>query len=233
MAVQKAHGLWCDDRALKVKMAKFGKEFGPKPRSIQVSQTRKAANDNHMATAGYQRTRSLAEVVRGRGIQTAAIRTIHAVEEGNGWLYESVVARLKPSSSVVNFKEEIIRKGFGDVKVRMGGGRNMVLTFNSVEDMKVKFQKMQEWLNEWCESAHEWQHGLVFEQERYVWLSCYGVPLNLWSFITFNSIGKNLWSCYGVPLNLRECNQHFFGVDLISEGKYIWSNGRWLLRIRN
>lgn len=51
MAVQKAHGLWCDDKALKVKMAEFGKEFGPKPRSIQVSLTRKAANDNHMATA--------------------------------------------------------------------------------------------------------------------------------------------------------------------------------------
>ncbi|KAL7220024.1 hypothetical protein ACSBR2_012981 [Camellia fascicularis] len=70
MAVQKAHGLWCDDRALKVKMAEFGKE------------------------------------------------------------------------------EEIVRRGFGDIKVRMGGGRDMVLTFKSAEAMKDKFQKMQEWLNE-------------------------------------------------------------------------------------
>ncbi|KAF5933213.1 hypothetical protein HYC85_029384 [Camellia sinensis] len=28
------------------------------------------------------------------------------------------------------------------------------------------------------------------EQERRVWLSCYGVPLNLWSYNTFSSIGK-------------------------------------------
>lgn len=157
--------------------------------------------------------------MRGRGIQTAAIRTIHVVEEGNGWLYESVVARLKPSFSMVNFKEEIARKGFGDVKVRMGGGKDMVLTFNSVKDMKVKFQKMQEWLNEWCESAHEWQHGLVFEQERYVWLSCYGVPLNLWSFTTFNNIGKNLWSCYGVPLNLLWCTTEFERMQSV----FLWS----------
>ncbi|GMP56130.1 hypothetical protein CsSME_00020718 [Camellia sinensis var. sinensis] len=192
MAVQKAHGLWCDDRALKVKMAEFEKVFGPKARSRQVPQTRMAANESLMVTAGYQRTRSFAEVVRGRGIQTATVRTIHTVEEGNGWLYESIVARLKPSFSVVDFKEEIVREGFGDVKVRLGGGRDMVLTFTSVEDMKVKFQEMQEWLNAWCESAHVWRLGLVLEQERHVWLSCYGVPLNLWSFSTFSSIGK-IW----------------------------------------
>ncbi|CAL5347681.1 unnamed protein product [Camellia sinensis] len=192
MAVQKAHGLWCDDRALKVKMAEFEKVFGPKPRSRQVPQTRMATNDSLMVTAGHQRTRSFAEVVRGRGIQTAAIRTIHVVEEGNGWLYESVVVRLKPSLSVVEFKEEIVRQGFGDVKVRLGGGRDMVLTFTSVEDMNVKFQEMQEWLNAWCESAQVWRLGLVLEQERHVWLSCYGVPLNLWSFSTFSSIGK-IW----------------------------------------
>ena len=64
MAVQKAHGLWCDDRALKVKMAEFEKVFGAKPRSRQVPQTRTAANSSIMATAGYQKTRSFAEVVR-------------------------------------------------------------------------------------------------------------------------------------------------------------------------
>ena len=29
IAVQKAHGLWCDDRALKVKKTDFGKEYVP------------------------------------------------------------------------------------------------------------------------------------------------------------------------------------------------------------
>ncbi|KAL7169865.1 hypothetical protein ACSBR2_034830 [Camellia fascicularis] len=127
MAVQKAHGLWCDDRALKVKMAKLGKEFILKPRSIQVPQIRKVIN-NHMVNVGYQRTRSLAKTF----------------EEGNGWLYKTVVAKLKPSSSVVDFKKDIVRRGFGDVKVRMGGGRDLVLFFKSVEDMKDIVQKMQD-----------------------------------------------------------------------------------------
>ncbi|KAL7243434.1 hypothetical protein ACSBR1_015764 [Camellia fascicularis] len=33
---------------------------------------------------------------------------------------------------------------------------------------------------------------MVIEQERAVWLSCYGVPFHLWSSITFRIIGK-LW----------------------------------------
>ncbi|KAL7204983.1 hypothetical protein ACSBR2_017996 [Camellia fascicularis] len=142
IAVQKAHGLWCDDRALRVKMADFGKESGPLPRSNQAPQTRKVIAVNTMHTIGHQRNRSFAEVVSGRGGQTNAIRTIKAYEEGNGLLYESVVVRLKAFSSMDTFKEDITMRGFGEVKVRWRG----------------------------------WKR--------------HGVPLNLWSFTTFRSIGE-------------------------------------------
>ncbi|KAL7198229.1 hypothetical protein ACSBR2_020693 [Camellia fascicularis] len=36
MAVQKANGLWCDNRALKVKLADFEKDQGVKPRTTYV-----------------------------------------------------------------------------------------------------------------------------------------------------------------------------------------------------
>ncbi|GMP41786.1 hypothetical protein CsSME_00011759 [Camellia sinensis var. sinensis] len=38
------------------------------------------------------------------------------------------------------------------------------------------------------------------EQERRLWLSCYGVPLNLWSYNTFSSIGKN----WGVVIGMDD-----------------------------
>ncbi|GMQ03247.1 hypothetical protein CsSME_00049123 [Camellia sinensis var. sinensis] len=171
-------------------MADFGKEYGPQSRLNKAPQTRKVIAANFTHTVGHQRNRSFAEVVSGRGAQTNAIRTIKAYEEGNGWLYESVVVRLKASSSMDTFKEDIARRGFGEVTVRWGGGRDVVLSFNSVTDMKDKLQRMQVWLKDWCDSVQEWRQGMVIEQERYVWLSCYGVPLNLWSFKTFSSIGE-------------------------------------------
>ncbi|CAL5404423.1 unnamed protein product [Camellia sinensis] len=36
----------------------------------------------------------------------------------------------------------------------------------------------------------EWKQGMSITQERLVWLSCYGVPLNLWSCNTFINIGN-------------------------------------------
>ncbi|GMP68894.1 hypothetical protein CsSME_00028347 [Camellia sinensis var. sinensis] len=121
MIVQKTNGLWCDDKALKFKMAKFGKKYDLKPRSVQVPQIRKAMDDNHTHNVGYQRNRSFAEVVRGRGVPTTTTKTI---------------------------------------KVRMGGRRDMVLSFKSVKAMKENFLKMQDWLNEWCESVLEWRQGI-------------------------------------------------------------------------
>ncbi|GMP83746.1 hypothetical protein CsSME_00037553 [Camellia sinensis var. sinensis] len=99
-------------------MVDFGKESGPQPRLNQAPQTKKVIAVNTTYTAGHQRNISFAEVMSDRGVQTNAIRTIKAYEEGNGWLYESVVVRLKASSSMDTFKEDIARRGFGKVKVR-------------------------------------------------------------------------------------------------------------------
>ncbi|KAL7184005.1 hypothetical protein ACSBR2_026222 [Camellia fascicularis] len=38
----------------------------------------------------------------------------------------------------------------------------------------------------------EWESGMHFQQERYAWISCYGVPLNLWNSDTFRKIDR-LW----------------------------------------
>ncbi|GMP87690.1 hypothetical protein CsSME_00039960 [Camellia sinensis var. sinensis] len=129
-------------------MAEFGKEYDTKRRSIRGPPIRKAMEVNHMSTVGYQRKQTYEEAVRGRVDVTTTVRTIKAYEEGNAWLHESVVVRLKSANSSDNFRVEIARQGFGDVKVRMGWSRDMVLSFQLVADKKDKLVRMKDWLNE-------------------------------------------------------------------------------------
>ncbi|KAL7254778.1 hypothetical protein ACSBR1_009009 [Camellia fascicularis] len=161
MALQKANGLWCDDKALKVKMAVFSKW-----------------------------RKSYADVVRGRGPQPNSVRTIKVQKGANGWLLESAVVRLKPHLSVTEFQDELQRRGYGDIKVRVGDGRQLVLSFQSVSDMSEKLSLMKDWLTNWCDSIEEWDESMAFDQVRQVWLSCYGVPLVLWNNNTFCIIGR-------------------------------------------
>ena len=56
--------------------------------------------------------------------------------------------------------------------------------------MRENLLLMKEWLNDWCDSVEEWEEGMVFEQLRQVWISCYGVPLILWNYNTFCNIGR-------------------------------------------
>lgn len=52
-------------------------------------------------------------------------------------------------------------------------------------------KESRNWLLNWFSSIHKWQ-GQIVPPSRYVWLRCFGVPLNLWSEKTFLSIG-GLW----------------------------------------
>ena len=100
-------------------------------------------------------------------------------EIGNGWLYENIILRLKPIFSVLAIKEELKRKEMTSVLVREGGGHDVVITFKSKEDMRSNRCKLVTWFQEWCEYIKEWSTELYFEHERFVCLSCYGMPLNV------------------------------------------------------
>ncbi|KAL7255122.1 hypothetical protein ACSBR1_009317 [Camellia fascicularis] len=156
MAVQKENGLWCGECALRVKMAEFRKDGDAKPRMVHAPLIRKKLEAKHTFTAGYRGIKSFAEVVSGRGAEPSASRTIKVYEAGNGWLYESAVVRFKALASIDDFREEMIRRGCGDVIVRLGGGRDIVLSFQSTAAMKDQLVFMKEWLYDWCESILEW-----------------------------------------------------------------------------
>ncbi|KAL7225716.1 hypothetical protein ACSBR1_020970 [Camellia fascicularis] len=68
MVVQKANGLWCDNRILKVKVAEFvkGKEVRQGPSEISVG--RRGVGSTSWAPVAVQGRKSYAQVVSGRGL---------------------------------------------------------------------------------------------------------------------------------------------------------------------
>ncbi|GMP52740.1 hypothetical protein CsSME_00018444 [Camellia sinensis var. sinensis] len=190
MALQKTDGMWCDDKALKVKMAQFGKEEAVKHNSAHPNVGRDDRGKSITVPGSHRRNMSYAQALREGGSKSKSTITVRALEEGNGWLYESVIVRLKSSCSVTDFQKELLIRDLGVVKFTIGGGRDVILSFNSVKMMQQEMMKMEGWIKDWTDSVKVWKQGMILDQERIVWLSCYGVPPNLWSFNTFNSIGR-------------------------------------------
>lgn len=75
-----------------------------------------------------------------------------------------------------------------------------VVSFKSADHLKENQALLHDCLKDWCESVSlRGQNGYI-EQERGVWLSCYGVPLNLWNNDSFMKLGR-LW---GVVLQIDD-----------------------------
>lgn len=112
--------------------------------------------------------------------------------EGNGWLYRSVVAKLRSLISIDDLKVQMAEMGVVNILVRAMGGRFVILTCNNKEEMgnllKVKC------LPRWFSEVKPWD-GQAACIERFVWLRCFGIPLNGWSYNSFKAIGE-LWGTF-------------------------------------
>ncbi|KAL7208298.1 hypothetical protein ACSBR1_030118 [Camellia fascicularis] len=184
IAVQKANGLWVEDRELKVNMAEYGRI---EDRSAKRNQSGGNIDGNEdrgrydRAHHGLQR--SFADVVKD-GINT----------------------QMGKADSTI--KMVLKENGMGHVLVRNGGGRNVVLTFLSKDDMLANLLSIKEWFKDWCESIKIWDSEVNAEQERCLWLRCYGVPLSMWNRSTFSKIGSRwgsvlVWEQAILPLPKR------------------------------
>ncbi|CAL5419885.1 unnamed protein product [Camellia sinensis] len=200
IAVQKAHGLWVDDRPLQVNHAEFGKEKGidkdgkiPVHRQVQrpVANVVQAGVIRDGAR-GIRDRRSYAEAVEGKRVGEIENILLKAEEAGNGWLFESIIVRLKAQFADASLEKELAAIGVEDIMVRESGGRDVVITFKSKEERALKLPAIKELITDWCEDITEGQSGQVLEQERCVWLSCYGIPLHLWNSSNLRKIG-GIW----------------------------------------
>ncbi|CAL5391609.1 unnamed protein product [Camellia sinensis] len=196
MAVHKADGLWCHNRALRVKLAEFSKSNQSRQMLTNAKQGGMVQKKQWTPVQPMMRIKgkSYAEVVQtGRqnggeyGNQNVSVR---AVEVGNGWLYDSVLVKLKAFFSFHDFRKEIYKRIDKEVVVRQVGGKQAILSFSSNQQKKEAQVRMEEWIHDWSDEVCEWEEGKLMELDRCIWLTCVGVPLNLWNIKTFETIGK-------------------------------------------
>lgn len=199
MAVSKMHGVWVDDKRLDVKEACFGqrKEL-LKPKVPRFSENRvleprqrintitKRGNEEHTINGGGGpvwngkfRGGSFAQVLRGEpsipGPSKESVISVKSDGAGGGWLLRSAVAIMNRVVSL-KFLKGSFNKALGkDVQFRAMGGRHVLITFpnSEVRDVLIK----DPWMAQWFTLVKPWQ-GEPASTERFVWLSCYGMPLN-------------------------------------------------------
>ncbi|KAI8018423.1 hypothetical protein LOK49_LG04G03770 [Camellia lanceoleosa] len=118
---------------------------------------------------------------------------VHAQEGGNEWLFRSVVVRASLPFADQSIRDSFSPEDAGRIQVRAMGGKSYLLTFDSREEMLDRLQNDEAWFSSRFEDAKEWSFWKRDNPcTRAVWINCYGVPLNLWNFNTFESIG-NVW----------------------------------------
>ncbi|CAL5411851.1 unnamed protein product [Camellia sinensis] len=136
---KKANGLWCDEKALKIKRTEFQKEaLGVKGvgQDAQIGKrlgredegSRWRLGQKVQPNIGY---RSYAEAVQLGASKESVGLTVVAHEVGNVWLYDSFIVKLK-SYYFSDFQKAVIEKGMAEIMVRRRGGKMAVVSFKSV-----------------------------------------------------------------------------------------------------
>lgn len=201
-AIQDLDGILIRDFNIHVNLAKFShprqyvnpvrisNDFTASKRYPVVSDYQVNSNKRNESIDGS--SRSFADVVAGKGCSVAKL-SVKASEEGNQWLSRSAVAKLPSLRSVESLREAFIAEGIWNIQVRSMGGKLILLTCSSIEDMTLMLEGGGLcWLNNWFDEVKKWEPEPMTDFSREVWLNCYGVPLNVWNAETFFTIGR-IW----------------------------------------
>lgn len=192
MAVQKTNGMLVDDKVLAVKYAAHDRSVSSMRRPQAIIE---APNQNRgKGFSSFIGHKSFAEVLSGASNlgDAKASMTVKANEDGHSWLYESVVIRMNSDFSINSIRSALKDIGLDQVVVRKGGGRDVILTFKSKEELQSNIQQIKDRFKDLSQYVLEWRPGIQINQERSVWLKCQGIPLNLWNRSNLHSIGA-LW----------------------------------------
>ncbi|KAG5553957.1 hypothetical protein RHGRI_011729 [Rhododendron griersonianum] len=97
--------------------------------------------------------------------------------------------------------------GIRDAQIRSWGGLNTLISFKSHESLEELLSLKNVW-KQWFSDINKW-NGMDFIPSRCVWLSCLGVPPNIWNNQVFTSIG-NLW---GEVIHIDELTANSLAFD--------------------
>ncbi|KAI8543847.1 hypothetical protein RHMOL_Rhmol08G0251200 [Rhododendron molle] len=115
-----------------------------------------------------------------------------STSNGLKWVaYRNVVAKLYKLISINDLKVQMAGMGLDNIDIKAIGGRSVILTCSSREMEKLIEEKC---FQRWFYESKSW-NGQAACTERFVWLCCYGMPLNGWSNNFFKSIGES-WGSF-------------------------------------
>ncbi|KAG5544682.1 hypothetical protein RHGRI_017205 [Rhododendron griersonianum] len=189
MAISKMNGVWVDDKRLFVKEACFDlKNEKLKPKMPRSSEDR--------VPQSSQKEVSYVQALRGETSKPAISRDQEIIIKsdgvGNGWLYRSAVAVMSRVVPLQILKESFRKEHKEVVQFRALGGRSVLITFQSSEVLTTLIKGP--WMERWFGTVKPWQ-GEPASIERFVCLSCFGIPLNSWNPETFKHIGE-VWGYF-------------------------------------
>lgn len=218
MTIYRANGMYLGNQRLLVKEARFGQMYHSNERwrnrgVVEASKQGECRSHETLANKVRQ-DMSFAQVVKGKetpGDQNR-LDCIHVQPAGNGWLYRSAIGKMRQLFSVDEMKHIFKKENIKNVQIKAIGGRFLILTFPN-EDVRNEIIKAGE-LTGWFEELSKWD-GEQAKDERFVWLACYGMPLNAWSVPTFKEIGQK-WG-------------HFIEVDENTLKEVSYERGRILI----
>lgn len=197
-AINYTNGCWVWGHKLTVQIAKFvnWKKTQVNPPSQPQLQNKKqiwVVKNPTTSHVDYSQEQGNSGVKFFRGAGKAAIhhkfQSIHIQPVGNGWLLRSVVAKIRKLISPKGLEKVFLMENTPVEQVKSIGGRYVIITFPNVEIRDVTIK--DNWMSIWFEEIKPWM-GESAKEERFVWLSCLGMPLNGWSIPNFKLIG-NLW----------------------------------------
>lgn len=136
---------------------------------------------------GEERNHSNQKTQRDIGLETIELQS-----SGCGWLYRSAVGKIKRMVSYKYLLDVFSKEGVKECQIKPAGGRLMLITFPH-EKMRDEVIK-KSWLENWFEEIKPWNEDPA-HIERFVWLECYGMPLNSWNVQSFKVLA-NKWGQY-------------------------------------
>lgn len=187
VAISRANGLEVEGNYLFVKKASFNLENKRRSDDVDSSKPIEDCRQKNMELRvddGISYAQALKGGVKHGNMKNSGSILVQPM--GNGWLYRSAIGKIHKlisSEDLENiFKMEQIR----DVQIRAIGGRFVIVTFPNEESRNATIKERR--VTNWLEDIKPW-NGEQAKDERFVWLSCFGMPLNAWSMQTFKDIG--------------------------------------------
>ncbi|KAJ4840289.1 hypothetical protein Tsubulata_023411 [Turnera subulata] len=113
------------------------------------------------------------------------------------WLEGCAVGTFLESTEFISLKQSLQEGNLPFTDIKLMGGNQALLSFQSPEEMTSALQSHQDLLSNYFSRIKPWSPQDVSRQ-RISWITCYGVPLHVWSSNFFSAFGNLLGRFLGV-----------------------------------